>query len=53
MALTCAGMLVATWRGDGTSINAYLFLTWEMTHSAAAQLERVAIAAVMLCGLVM
>ena len=51
--LTCVGMAAATWRGDGTSINSFLFLAMRLSHENAAMLERSAMGAVLLlaiCG---
>ncbi|CAN5310178.1 hypothetical protein BH23VER1_BH23VER1_26050 [soil metagenome] len=48
--LTCAGMTAATLRGDGTSINAFLFLSLGLTHEDAASIERIAAGAVMLAS---
>jgi len=41
------GMTAATFRGDGTAINAFLFLTAELSHEAAGRLERIVMAIVL------
>jgi len=48
---TCAGMAAAAFRGDGTSINAFLFLEVELTHGEAARLERFALVGLLLLAL--
>ena len=53
--LTAVGKALATWRGDGSSINAFLFLALRLSHEAAAMLERSAMAAVLIlavCGII-
>jgi hypothetical protein len=45
--VTMAGMAVAAFRGDGTSINAYLFLAVELPHGVAGRIEAVAVALVL------
>jgi hypothetical protein len=49
---TSAGMAAAALRGDGTAINAYLFLALEMSNADAARIERIAIGAVFLLSVV-
>jgi hypothetical protein len=39
---TCAGVLAVTFRGDGTSINAWLFLSAGLAHGEARLVERAA-----------
>lgn len=39
---TVAGMAAATFRGDGTALNAFLFLSLEWPHVAAGRVERAA-----------
>ena len=48
---TCAGMAAAAFRGDGTAINAFLFLEVELTHGAAARIERFALIGLLLLSL--
>jgi hypothetical protein len=48
IAATAIGMTAATFRGDGTAINAFLFLTGELSHVAAARVERTAMSLVLL-----
>jgi hypothetical protein len=48
---TALGMTAATFRGDGTAINAYLFLTGELSHGAAARIERIAMSIVLALSL--
>lgn len=43
---TALGLAAATFRGDGTAINAYLFLTAEFSHGEARRIERIAVALV-------
>jgi hypothetical protein len=53
--ITCAGMTAATWRGDGTSINAFLFLELGWSHESAGRYERLAMVIVLLlsvCGMI-
>lgn len=45
--LTCAGVAAATWRGDGSSINSFLFLALRLSHETAAGIERSAMGAVL------
>lgn len=49
--VTVAGMTAATFRGDGTAINAFLFLTAGLSHELAAQVERVAMSLALLLAL--
>jgi len=44
---TCLGMTAATFRGDGTSINSFLFLNGELSHGDARRLERFAMSGVL------
>lgn len=44
---TCLGMTLATFRGDGTSINSFLFLNAELSHAAARRLERLVMSGVL------
>ncbi|WP_164101289.1 hypothetical protein [Candidatus Laterigemmans baculatus] len=46
MAATMLGQTFAVFRGDGISINAWLFLDLGLSHAAAAQLERITLVAV-------
>jgi hypothetical protein len=48
---TTLGMTAATFRGDGTAINAFLFLTGEMSHVDAARLERTAMGIVLVLSI--
>lgn len=48
---TTLGMTAATFRGDGTAINAFLFLTGELSHVAAARVERTAMILVLLLSI--
>ncbi|HVR36897.1 MAG TPA: hypothetical protein VMS21_13700, partial [Methylomirabilota bacterium] len=53
--ITCAGMTAATWRGDGTSINSFLFLELGWSHEAAGRYERLAMVIVLMlsvCGMI-
>lgn len=49
---TTAGMAASTFRGDGTAINAFLFLSCGLSHTAAARIEQVAMTIVLLLSLV-
>ncbi len=48
---TALGLAAATFRGDGTAINAYLFLTAELSHGGAGRAERIAVAVVVALAL--
>jgi hypothetical protein len=48
---TCAGVLAVTFRGDGTSINAWLFLSGGLTHGEARTIERGAASLLLLLAL--
>lgn len=50
--LTCVGQAAAVFRGDGSAINAFLFLESGLEHETAAKLERFAVGAVLLLSLV-
>lgn len=52
VAATMVGMATAVYRGDGSSINAFLFLDLGLSHQAAASLERALVAAVTLAAAV-
>ena len=49
---TMIGMTAATFRGDGTAINAFLFLTAELSHEAAGRLERIAMAIILVLSVI-
>src|SRR5688572_23336377 len=49
--LTIGGMAAVTFRGDGTAINAFLFLTLQLSHSMAARIEKTAMAIVFVLAL--
>lgn len=49
---TMIGMTAATFRGDGTAINAFLFLTEELSHEAAGRLERMVMASVLVLSII-
>lgn len=50
VAATMVGMMIAVYRGDGSSINAFLFLDLGLSHQVAARSERVALATVTLAA---
>lgn len=41
---TALGLAAATYRGDGTALNAYFFLTLEWSHTTAGRVERLLVA---------
>lgn len=52
MLFTCAGVATATFRGDGTSINSFLFLALGLSHEAAASVERLVLGAVLAAAII-
>lgn len=50
VAATMLGMIIAVYRGDGSSINAFLFLDLGLSHEAAARIERLALGPVALAA---
>lgn len=52
VAATVVGTALSVYRGDGSSINAFLFLDLGLSHEAAARLERVSLGAVTLAAVI-
>lgn len=52
VAATMVGMTVAVYRGDGSSINAFLFLDLGLSHQDAARIERLALVVVTLAAVI-